>query len=159
MKNLLFTVVVIPLILLISLTVFQGFFSGTQSTFEQAVSSEELGVLDSSPKTFVTAYPAKVDSIAVTVKNVTSGETITPSSVTIDYKSGLDPAEVTISSAVVGSDVKAYADYVAYAKEGYSEYVKTYKQTQGGFNLGSMLPFILIAVVIVGVIIAALARV
>jgi len=153
-SNLIYAVLSVPIILLISLTVFQNFFSSSQSTFEQAVSGELLGVLDASPKTFVSAYPAKVGSMTVTVKNVTSGVIITPSLVSIDYKSGLDPASITISSTTVGSDIKAYADYTAYAKEGYSSYVKTYRSAQSGFNLGTLLPFILIAIVIVGIVIA-----
>jgi hypothetical protein len=155
--KLIYAVLSVPIILLISLTAFQNFFSSSQSTFEQTITGELLGALDTSPKTFVSAYPAKVGSMTVIVKNVTSGAIITPSSVSIDYKSGLDLASVTIGSTTVGNDIKAYADYTAYAKEGYSNYVKTYRSAQSGFNLGALLPFVLIMTLVAGIFIGALA--
>jgi hypothetical protein len=143
--NLLYAVLSIPIILLISLTVFQNFFSSSQTTFEQVIVNESLGT---GPGTYYTAYPAKVGS--ATVYN---GTTVC-SACSVDYKSGLDPAVVTVPTSAGSTAIKI--TYTAYAKEGYSSYVKTYRGTQTGFSLGSLLPFVLIAITIVGIIIAAL---
>jgi hypothetical protein len=155
-KELIFAVLTVPIILIISVAVFQNFFSSSQSTFEQTTTNETLGTISSSPITFSTAYPSKVDSLTAYAKNITSGATVSIST-SVDYKSGLEPAAVTITSATTGTDIKAYANYTAYAKEGYSSYTKTYTGTFSGFNLGALLPFILIAVTIVGIIVGALA--
>jgi len=142
-SELIYAVLSIPIILLVSLAAFQNFFSGTQSTFEQTIVNESLGT---APGTFYTAYPAKVGS--ATIYN---GTTLC-SACTIDYKDGLEVAEVNATEA--SGEVKI--TYTAYAKEGYTNYIKTYTGTQRGYMLGSLLPFILIAMTIVGIIIAAI---
>jgi len=154
-QKLIAAVLAVPMILIISVAVFQSMAFQSRSPFEQAVTNELLGVVSASPSIFNTAYPAKEGSAAVTVKNVTSGAVISGASATINYKSGLDPAVVTVSSPTVGSDIKAYINYTAYSGEGYSEWTRTYRGTLSGMNLGSLLPFIYIAIAVVGVILGA----
>lgn len=155
-KDIVYTLLTVPLILLVSLAVFQQFFANTRQSFEAQIVGEELGVLDTSPKTFVTKYPAKVGSASVYAKNTTSGAAVSITVNSIDYKDGLEPAAIQVSSSTVGSDIKVYADYTAYSKEGYSSFVRTYRGGQTGFNLASLVPFILIALVVVAIIIEVL---
>jgi len=155
MQRLIAAVLIIPMILLISVTAFQMFAFQSRTTFEETVTNELLGVMDSSPKVFQTDYPAKEGSLTVTVKNVTSGSTISGTSATVDYHSGLQVADVNVSSGTTGSDIKAYADYTAYSGEGYSEWTRTYTGTFSGMKLGSLLPFIYIAIAVIGVILGA----
>jgi hypothetical protein len=140
-RELLYAVLSVPIVLLISLGVFNDFFNSSRSNFEVAVTGEVLGT---GPGTFFTAFPAKPGSATIY-----SGTNLC-SACTIDYKDGLDKAVVT---AGVAGEIKI--DYTAYAKEGYSQFIKTYRGTQSGYNLAGLLPFVLIAMVIVGVIITA----
>ena len=155
MQRLIAAVLIIPMILVIAVAVFQQFAFQSRTPFEQTVTGEELGVMDSSPKVFQTAYPAKEGSATVTVKNITSGAVISGTSATIDYHSGLQVADVNVSSPTVGTDIKAYIDYTAYSGEGYDEWTKTYSGTFSGFKLGALLPFVYIAIAVIGVILAA----
>jgi hypothetical protein len=155
MEMLVTALLAIPFILIIAGTVFQTFSFQSRVTFEETVTGEELGVVDVSPKTFTTDYPVKKGSEVLTVKNVTSGEVISSSISSIDYKSGLDPADVTVESLVTGADIKAYLDYTAYKAEGYDDWKKTYYGTFSGMKLGSILPYIYIAIAIVTIIIGA----
>ncbi|RLE45201.1 hypothetical protein DRJ16_00045 [Candidatus Woesearchaeota archaeon] len=145
-KGIIFAVLTIPIILTISLTVFEGFFQSNQETFETSVVNESLGT---GAGTYYTDYPAKVDS--ATVYN---GTTVCPSSVcVIDYRSETQPAKVTVGSEAGSTAIKI--SYTAFSKSGYTQMVKTYQQTQSGYNLGALLPFVLIAMTIVGVIVGA----
>ena len=146
----------IPLLLIIAGAVFTNFAGQSRSAFETAVTGEELGVLDSSPKTFYTDYPAKVDSMTVTVKNETSGATVS-ADVTIDYNGGWEVAEVTVSSTTTGSDIKVYADYTAYAGSGWETFGRVRTGTWSGFKLASLLPFVIIAMTVIGVLVGAFA--
>jgi hypothetical protein len=143
-RELLYAVLSVPILLIISLTVFNNFFNSSRSNFEVAVTGEVLGT---GPGTFTTAFPAKPGSATIYNGNALCG-----SACTIDYKDGLDKAVVTAGSSATG---QIKIDYTAYAKEGYSELVKTYRGTHSGYNLAGLLQFILIAMVILGAIITA----
>lgn len=144
-KEILFAVLTVPLILIISLTAYQSFFASSQSAFEQTVVNESLGT---GAGTYYAVYSAKVGS--ATIYN---GTTVCPAAVcSVDYRDGLYPMKVTVTSAAGSTEIKA--TYTAYAKEGYTQYVKTYTGTQSGFTLGSLLPFILVAIGIVGIIVS-----
>jgi len=154
MQKLIAAVLIIPMILVISTAVFQQFAFQSRTSFEESVTNELLGVVDSSPKTFTLDYPAKPNSASVWVLNTTSNSTVS-SNVSIDYKSGLEPASVAVNASATGNDIKAYANYTAYSASGYSEWKKTYTGTFTGLKLGANLPFIYITIAVIGVILGA----
>jgi len=145
---------IVPLVLIISGAVFTNFASESRSAFETSVTNEELGTLDSSPKLFYTDYPAKPDSMTVVVKNTTSGSVVT-ATVSIDYNGGYDEAEVNVTSSTTGSDIKVYANYTAYTGSGWESFQKVRTGTWGGFKLASMLPYIIIAMIVLSVLLGA----
>jgi len=156
-RNLLLPILVVPLVLLISLTVFQGFSEGTQSFYEGAVTNEFLGNVTSSPITLYSDYPAKMGSMDVWVRNATGNYNLaigSAANVTIDYRSGLRVAKITITANETGNAIKAYANYTGYIQGShYSSFVTTYEKSLNTYNLGALLPYILAAMVLIGVII------
>ena len=149
-KDLMYAILTVPIILLISTTVFHGIFSGSQNVFEVAVVNETMGA---APFTGSTDYPAKYGTI--TCSNSTDNcQNATVQNCTINYNSGLSPASVDTTAGLKAGTV--YCSYTAYSKEGYSSYVKTYQGTFSGYNLGSLIPFVLVAMLVVGAVIVGL---
>ena len=123
-KILLMSLVSIPIILLIAQVVFESFFSGTRANFEQTITGE---VLDSdgvvANDVMYTDYPAKSGTLKVYFDGTLATE---GTNYTVDYRSGLYPAKIT---ALTSASNNVTADYTAYSQTGYTNLVKTYKQT------------------------------
>lgn len=153
MKNILYALVTLPLILIVALSVFEPFSASSRTPFEQTITADVLGVLDTSPKTFTTTYPVKEGTLTVYAVNTTDNSAVTITVDSVDYKDGLEPAIVTVSSTTTGTDIEVRADYTGYAKSGYDQYVKTYKGTISSFNLAGLLPFIVIALAVVAAVV------
>lgn len=151
--NLLYAVIVIPIVLLISLATYTPFFSGTRSVFELTVTNESLGELTTNGTAFTTTYPVKDSSVTdIRVMNATWDDKY--DSYSIDYNDYLGVATVTVYGSQNGTGVDVYIDYTGYNAD-YRDYaVRTYTQTQSGYALGGQLPFIYIAIALVGAILA-----
>jgi len=133
-------IVFIPIMLLVFTSIFQNFSFNSRSSFEKTVTNETLGT---GSDTYTTDYPVKE---ITAVYNDTKAYT----NYTADLKSGLEPAEITIGADGTGA-IKI--TYVAYDTDnGYDSWVRVYNQTFAGYKLGSMLPFILIALVVITLI-------
>jgi len=145
-KMLITALIIVPFILLISATVFQNFAFGSRSGFEGSeIVNETLGT---GAGTYYTAYPAKVDS--ATIYN---GTALCGDACTIDYYTGLQKAKVVAGDTATG---QINITYTPYSATGYTSWTKIFSQTFAGMKLGGLVPFVLIAVVIITVIVGAL---
>lgn len=157
MSDLTYALLAVPFILLISVVVLQNFTASTQPNFENSLSEAQVNLtgacIPACTATYTTLYPVKDGTLTITAKNI-SGNTqpayFANNSVT--YDGGLKPLDFTVTAKYNGT---VRANYTGYSAGGYNSFLKTQAGTWNGFNLASMLPFIIIALAIVGVILGA----
>ena len=143
--NQLLPILIVPLVLLIVAAVFTSFTSSTVYVFEEAIVNESLGT----GTTVYTAYPCK-DASVTQINNKTHTQTAVT-----QYNVSYTPfgkATITLRSDVSGG---VNASYTAYTGSGYETFEKTRTGTWGGFKLASLLPYIIAAVVVLGVLLGA----
>lgn len=159
-KILITAVLTVPILLVIATSVITNFADTSRTVFENTITNEDLGVVDSTPKILYTDYPVKADSETLILKNTTSGSTlgtlVEGTNYTINYNGGYSVATVNVTSvSTTGSDIHVYGNYTGYSASGYTHYTNEYQQTLSGYNLASMLPLVYIAIVIIGIILGA----
>jgi len=151
------TPVVVGLTLVIALYCYSCVEIATYPSFVASTTNENLGTVSSIPTTLYTDYyPISPNSETITIVNTTSGETVDSSpDYTIDYEIG----EVTITgtTATLGSDTVAYANYTYYLGDAYELIRKIGINVTKGFQLSSVLPIVLFtATIIAGLAVLAM---
>jgi len=155
MKELVYALLIIPMLLLISYAVFTPFFLNSRSTYETTVTNELLGNLSTNGTSFTSDYYMKPDSlIGLDGGNSTVDAECLDMS-TVDYKQGVSLGNITVYCNATGSTIAVYADYTAYSGTGYDAALKAEAGTRSGYSLGGQLPFLYIAVAVVSVILGA----
>ena len=148
------TALLVAMFLVIGLYVYGNFETATYSNYEHTATNDDCGVISTTPTDVYTTYnPLKSGSESVVIVNTTSGATVDASpSYTVDYDTG----KITISSttATLGTDTHVYANYTYYSGEGFSTIRQIGTNTTKGFQLGSILPIVLFAgLIITGIVI------
>lgn len=142
----------VPILIIIAASVYMSTMDSSGFAFEEAVSAEDTGTDASGEEVEAsTVYPCKDDSVT-TVYNGT--DTLTAST---DYNVTYTPFEaatITVGAHVTQGDIKA--TYTAYKGDGYDAFDKMNTQSYAGFKLASILPFVVIAMVVITVVIGAL---
>ena len=141
---------IVPLVLVIASAVFTGFSSNTASTFEEAIVNETIGTADGTAKDLETAYDCKEDSVTAVYNGTSKMTASTDYNVTY---SPFDPCTISIGSHITTGTIKVC--YTAYKGEGYTSFTKIREGTWGGYKLASLLPYIVIAMVVLGLLIGA----
>lgn len=155
-NNLIYALVVIPIVIGIALSIYFPFFAGHRAIYETTVTDELIGNLSTNGTAISLDYPAKVGSLTgLDGGNSTVDAACLPSSVE-SFNSGMSTGSVTVYCNVTGSSIAVYADYTAYTGDAYQTALTAEQQTRSGFNLGALLPFILIALTVVGIVLAGL---
>jgi len=161
-SNLLLAILVIPLMLVVVLATVSGFSNSTQTAFLGTATTNAL-VGNSTDATTVLAPPYNIlDDNTATCKVRLEGTTLTALSsptgtCTVTENAGFDSTITTVTNASDPAIIRTYLNYTPYSKDGYSQFSKVTKQTYNGFNLGALLPYILIAMAVVGIIVGLLA--
>ncbi len=162
MDKIVYAVLTVPLILIIGTVVLSQFTNSSQSNWEDTITAEAksniTGVCTPAApctNTRATSYPVKDGTLVVTMKNI-SGSTLSGNDIneSVTYDSGRSDLTVTIVSAYNGSVSLAYTGY---SMDGYDTFLKSEQGTWNGFNLASMLPFILAAMALIAIILGAFA--
>lgn len=157
-KYLVTSLIAIPIILLVALTVFHGLsLYGIPSGMESTATNETIGT---DAGTHYTTYDAKQDSVTW-VHNTTdslcgsiSGTDAdkTNCGTVVTYRN-FDTAKIVVPGSNISGSIKA--SYTKYSGDSWTSYSKVYDQTMSGHKLGSQVPYILIAMTIVTVIVGA----
>lgn len=158
------TVVFIAMLLVVGLIVYGTFQdqARTQAIFEIKVTANETlnstnGALAHVPAAMATDHtPVKDTSFTVYIQNASyskplvlnTGYTVT------DIDAGINIIDTTQN----GSDKSVVATYTYYGGTAQNAIEKVGTQTYAGFNLGSVIPLILFAVAIIGIIGYAFAK-
>ena len=144
-------VLVIPLLLIIMVAVFMSSTEDTRFTFENTVTNESTGETADGDNAFSSAYDCKEDSVTAVYNG--SSNCATPACYNVTYvDEGTAPCTF-VSKATAGA-IKI--SYTAYKDEGYDAFEKVNNLAFQGFNLSSILPFVVVAMTVLGVVIGAL---
>jgi hypothetical protein len=146
---------VIPLLLIIATAVYMETTDTTSFVFEETVTNESTGVTgDKTAKTADSAYDCKDDSVTA----VYNGSTLMTAAT--QYNVTYVPLGVcTVSFGGAGAaNITAGAinmSYTAYKGDGYTAFEKVNTGSYNGFKLASLLPYIVIAMIILVVIVGS----
>lgn len=145
-------VVIIPLLLIISLTIYGNFDDATQSTWEVDVTNEshtESGVLVSN--TFTLDKPPLVNgSLELYNASDKTDQLADTSYDVVDYETG----EVNVT---VDTSQSVYAYYTGHGGSGYDTATSVNSNAYSGFDLASILPLVIAGVAILSIVIGAFA--
>lgn len=151
-KYLVTALLAIPMILLLSLSVFQGMARNSRVNFEATVTNETIKSAGSaSDAWFTTTYAMKPNG-TVALANSTGVGWEAYTNYTVDPDYAIDQSRVHLGSDLNATNV-VVMNYTGYTGTGYESYAKVYDQTISGYNLGSLTPYIIIALAIVTTII------
>ena len=146
-------VIAIPLAILIAVSVFGSMAINSRSSFEGAVINESLKDNNTAGSgTYRTA-----DAIVPETETVFCGITqlTRNTNYTIDYYYAIDSSEIVLDSNCGTDQDISYANvsYTGYTGTGYDTYSAMYSQTTQATQLGSLMPFVLIALALVSAIV------
>lgn len=153
-KYLVTSLIAIPLILILAITVFHGLAVNSRSAYESTVTNESIKTGVANDTWFDLDYAGKKNTTADGIK-VWNG---TATAQTRYYNFSMDWAnQIDLSRIHIGTDGHGMVNvtYTAYSGSGYESFTKVYDQTLTGQKLGSLFPYILIALAVVTVIIGA----
>jgi len=122
------------------LAVFVSFSDGTKFIYEQAIVNESLGT---GAGTYTTAYDAKANTTAAQIA-IYNGTDVC-GDCTLSFTPG-ESATMVAGSDVVGAIEMSYTGYSIGA---YESFEKIGSGTESGYNLASMIPYIIVAVTII----------
>ena len=134
----------VPLILIIFAAVFTNLSSTTIYSFEEAVTNETVGA---DAGTYTTAYDAKDASVTAAYNG--------SSTCTIGELCNITYAPFSKATIVSSVDGAIKVSYTKYDQGGYESYEKVRTGTWGGFKLASLLPYIIIAMIVLGILLGA----
>src|SRR4030043_1657153 len=134
----------IPLLLIISVAVYVSTTDSTSFAFETAKTLEDTGEDAAGESTEATTlYACKKDSVTA-VTNTTNALTVS-TGYNVTY-TPFDVCTITVSANVPSGSI--LATYTAYDGEGYTAFDKLNDNTYTGFQLASLVPYVIIAMAI-----------
>lgn len=143
----------IPLLLIISISVYVKTTDSTGFAFEVAKTDEDTGEDAAGEEVEATPlYDCKYGSVTAVTN---STDTLT---VSTDYNVTYNPfgeCTITVGAGVPSGSI--LATYTAYTGDGYTAFEKMNTQTFTGFKLGSLLPFVVISMVVLALVITGVA--
>jgi len=151
-KQLVYVLVIIPLILILAVTIFHGFAINARSPYESTVVNETVKGIADGGAWYTLDYSAKKNTTPSDLRVVDYTNNSYIGNFSINYGYAIDHSRIWIGD---NEDGALNITYVAYKGSGYESFVKVYQQTTSGQKLGSMVPYVLIALTIVTVIIGA----
>lgn len=160
-KMLVSALLTIPIVIILGAVTFTNFADNSRTSFEATQVNEFLGNTTSTHTSFTTdVFVSQSTTPTFTFYNFTTGWDFTNATsnnvnVTIVYNQGYALANVTVFGNETG--VSAYMNYTGYTGTAYTSFNTIRGQTYSGYNLAGLLPFITIALAIVGLIVGALA--
>lgn len=136
---------IVPMLLIVFAAIFASFTVNTQYTWEQNYANESVTI---TANIGTVAHPPIKEVTAI--YNATGGGQLTEST---DYNV-TDPEDGKIT---FGSNVESTVKvtYTGHGGTGWEEYGKIKGGTWGGFKLASLIPYIIIAVIVLGVLLTA----
>lgn len=145
-------IVLIPLVLIISLTVYGNFHDATMSTWQVDVDNEshtEQGVLVEN--TFTLDQPPLVDGTLTLYNQSDQTDQLTSSEYDVVDK---ETGEVNVT---VDTSQSVYAYYDGHGGSGYQTSTNVNDSAYSGFDLASILPLVLAGISILSIVIGAFA--
>jgi len=143
-------ILIIPLVLLIIVTVFSTTQDATIYTWETTVTNESTGLTGSGEsQTADSAEHCKVDSVT----SAYNGSQLM--TVSTDYNVSYPKLGVCTITTNVGAGAVVWT-YTGYNGSGYTAFDNISDQSYSGFKLASILPYVIVAMMVLGLVITSL---
>lgn len=143
----------IPLLLVIFVSVYMSTTDSTSYAFETAVAAEGTGTTAASAAgSAYTVSHCKDASVTAVANGSTAMTVVTGYNVTY---SPLGVANITYSEDLTGGEITA--TYTAYKGDGYTAFDKMNDQTYSSFKIASIMPYVLVAMVVLSIVLTGLA--
>lgn len=142
---------IVPLLLVIMVSVYMQTSDSTANVFEVAIVNESLGTGETT--SYYTDEHCK--DAGITAVHNGSDTCAAATCYNVTYQP-LGTANVTNGPGVSGAML---VSYTSYSGEGYNAFDKIGDQTYSGFELASILPYVIIAMALLGLLIAAFTKI